>query len=133
LIVLDAFSSDAPPVHLLTREAFQLYAEKLASGGLIGVNITNRFLDLEPVVAALADENGWSSRVRYDLALSQAEREAGRQPSVWVALARQGGDLQPIASGQSWRPLRRDPTITAWTDDDSDLVRPFLRRLRGIP
>ena len=64
LIVLDAFSSDAVPVHLLTQEAFDLYASKLSPGGAIMVHVSNRYLDLEPVVAASADHLGWTTSVR---------------------------------------------------------------------
>src|SRR5262249_2542576 len=67
LIVLDAFSSDAPPVHLLTLEAFDLYESKLAGHGRIAVNLTNRYLDLEAVLAAMVGEKGWACRVRRDV------------------------------------------------------------------
>ncbi len=61
LIVLDAFSSDAVPFHLLTREALRLYRRKLAAGGLIAYHITNRYLDLDPVLGALRGPRGWSA------------------------------------------------------------------------
>src|SRR5262249_51278075 len=66
LIVLDAFSSDAIPTHLLTCEAMALYEDKLLEGGIIAVHISNRYLDLEPVLFAIAEERGLSIRVWQD-------------------------------------------------------------------
>ena len=67
LIVLDAFSSDALPVHLLSREAIRLYRAKLAPGGLLLFNLSNRYLDLDPVIGRQAGDAGLACRVCYDL------------------------------------------------------------------
>ncbi|MEO6578152.1 MAG: fused MFS/spermidine synthase, partial [Candidatus Limnocylindria bacterium] len=77
LLIMDAFSSDAIPVHLLTREAIATYADHLEPGGLIAINVTNRFLDLEPVVARVAHVLGMSALAQYDTTISAREAAAG--------------------------------------------------------
>ena len=123
-IVLDAFGSDAVPVHLLTREALALYRRKLAPGGLLAFNLSNRYLDLDPVLGALAAEAGMVCRVRYDLDVPRAERQrTGKQPTIWAVVADSTRDLGPIAADSRWRPARVVPTIPAWTDEFSNLFR----------
>ena len=78
LIVLDAFSSDAIPMHLLTREALRLYRDKLADGGLIAFHISNRYLDLAPVLGALARDAGLIDRIRRDRDISPEQAKAGQ-------------------------------------------------------
>lgn len=119
-IILDAFSSDAIPVHLLTREALSLYAEKRAPGGLIAYHISTRHLDLEPILGALARESGMVARIRRDLTITPEEKAAGKQPTVWVVLADREADLGPIASDPRWTPARAGPS--AWSDDRSSLL-----------
>ena len=121
LIVLDAFTSDAIPVHLLTREAFALYREKLRPGGLIAVNISNRYLDLRPVLGNLAAASGLAARWRDDPG-EDSEDEASRDPSQWVVLATRPADLGAIADGENWRPLAPDRAVGIWTDDYSNLI-----------
>ena len=87
LIVLDAFSSDALPVHLLSREAIRLYRAKLARGGLLLFNLTNRYLDLDPVIGRQASDAGLVYRVCHDTAVSDDEKRAGKQASIWAVLA----------------------------------------------
>ena len=67
LIVLDAFSSDSLPVHLVTREAIRLYRSKLAEGGILAFNLSNRYLDLDPVMGRQAEDAGLVCRIGYDL------------------------------------------------------------------
>lgn len=122
LIILDAFSSDAIPVHLLTREALRLYAAKLAPDGLLMVHFTNRHLDLAPVIGALARAEGLAARARCGEPDDQAFH------SCWAALAPQPQTLSPLAA-TGWSPLAED--AEPWTDDFSDLVTAFLRRLAG--
>ncbi len=119
LIVLDAFSSDAIPVHLLTREALALYLAKRAPSGLIAYHISTRHLDLEPILGALAAEYGMVARIRRDLKTPEEQR-AGEQPTVWVVLADRAADLGPIAADPRWTPARI--ARAAWTDDRSSLL-----------
>jgi hypothetical protein len=118
MLVLDAFSSDAVPAHLLTHEALALYLRKLAPGGLIALHLSNRFIDLEPVVTGGADALGLVSRACADRA-SPAEARAGKTPSLWAVVARDARDLTPLDGDPRWRPARAG--VAEWTDDRSDL------------
>ena len=103
LIVLDAFSSDALPVHLLSREAIRLYRTKLAAGGLLVFNLSNRYLDLDPVIGRQAEDAGLVCRVCYDLDVSDEEKRAGKQPSIWAVLAASENDLNGLAGDTRWQ------------------------------
>ena len=81
LIVLDAFSSDSLPVHLLSREAIQLYRSKLSPGGVLVFNLSNRYLDLDPVIGRQAADAGLACWIGYDVE-RQPGREAGRQAAL---------------------------------------------------
>src|SRR5262249_44426445 len=102
LIVLDAFSSDAIPMHLLTREALGLYRRKLAPDGVIAFHISNRFLALAPVLGALARDAGLVSRVRHDADPSVAEQRSGKSPSIWLVMAPRDADLGSLATDPLW-------------------------------
>jgi hypothetical protein len=120
LIVLDAFSSDAIPVHLMTAEALELYLSKLAVGGVILFHVSNRSLDLHPVVADLA-----RSRSLTCLASNDGERNPDKEPSQWIAVARSPDDLAALAKDARWLPLTGDATRRVWTDDYSNIVSVF--------
>jgi len=130
LIVLDAFSSDAVPTHLLTRDARNLYVRKLAEGGLIVFNITNRYLDLEPVIGALARDAEMVCRVRYDVDLSDDDKADGKLASIWAVLARREEDLGAIATDPRWAPARVPPGTNVWRDDFSDPASHLVLRRR---
>jgi SAM-dependent methyltransferase len=121
VLVLDAFSSDAIPVHLLTREAFSLYHRVLAPNGLLAVHISNRYLDLEPVVAALIMDAGFVARMRADRVLSTTDDKLGYSGSVWILVARRVEHLGALATDARWIPPRRGRDI--WTDDFSNVIR----------
>jgi len=123
LIVLDAFSGDAIPVHLLTREALRLYLAKLADGGLIVLHLSNDYVDFEPVVGSLARDAGLVGLDRKEdiRQVPPAELERGRMPAHWVALARRQSDLARLADRPGWRPLAVRPGASVWTDSYSDL------------
>jgi hypothetical protein len=123
VIVLDAFSSDAIPVHLLTREAIALYFRKLRSGGVLAIHISNRYLDLEPVLAALVRDAGLTGRIADDNGVSNQEQIEGKLSSTWVVVARSPEDLGPIDGISRWVPLSPRSDVHAWTDDFSDVVR----------
>lgn len=122
LLVVDAFSSDAVPVHLLTGEALAAYAQRLAPGGIIALHLTNRYLDLEPVVAAVADASGMPALAQVDMSVSADERSEGKAPSTWVVVGRTPADLAPLSSDARWRAARLDPAVRPWTDNFSDIV-----------
>jgi SAM-dependent methyltransferase len=119
LLALDAFSGDAIPVHLLTAECFQMYLRHLAPRGIIAVHVSNKHLDLEPVLRKEAEHAGLAA-VRIDA----APADPFQYESTWVLLARDAGDLntdliRPAVSPPS--PRQRD--VPLWTDDYSDLFR----------
>ena len=127
VIVLDAFNSDAIPVHLLTREALALYLDKLADGGVIAMHVTNRYLDLRPVAGDLARDAGLVALVGEDLDLTRPEREAGKAASVWVVMGRRPSDLGQLGDDRRWSPPPRRPGSRVWTDDFSNLLGALKR------
>ena len=123
LLVLDAFSSDSVPMHLLTKEAFADYRRVVSPTGLLMVHISNRYLDLRPVVAAAAQSGGWSGslrRYRPD-AEGFALNETG---SDWVALSKDPATVRRLVmdTGEQWTPLRPRPGFAPWTDDHSSVL-----------
>jgi SAM-dependent methyltransferase len=125
LIALDAFSSDAIPVHLLTREAIAMYLRKLRPDGLLAVHISNRYLDLNPVLAANARDLGLKAWSFLDVP-SQAEAEAGKQSSNWILLARTPEDAAVVTKDDGeWTELEPSPGFRTWTDDFSNVLDVF--------
>lgn len=127
LLVIDAFSSDAVPMHLLTREAFAVYARDLTPAGLLMVHISNRFFDLEPVLAAAARADGLHAALR-DYTPDAAAFKAGAARSTWVALSRDPASLERLAKSApgGWRPLAPRPGFTAWSDEYATVL-PLLK------
>lgn len=121
LIVLDAFSSDSIPVHLLTREAMAVYVRKLAPGGRLLVHISNRYLGLRPVVAAAAASLGLAALAQDD---SPDAEETARKatPSEWVAVAREAADLDFLRGDPRWETATPPPGFRPWTDDFSNVL-----------
>jgi hypothetical protein len=123
-LVIDAFSSDSIPVHLMTREAFGIYRRALSPQGLLLVHISNRYIDLQPMVSGLAAASGMEARILSDL-------EPGRRgvsPSLWTALAADPGTLQrleAVSGADAWEMLPRPPE-QVWSDDFASIL-PFLR------
>ena len=125
LIVMDAFSGDAVPVHLLTREALRLYRAKLAPGGLIAVQITNHSIDFAPVLAAQAADAGMSCRIRSHWDIAPADARRGTYPSRWAVLADHKSDLGPLSADPRWVAPPARPGQGVWRDDFSNLVEDF--------
>jgi hypothetical protein len=130
LLILDAFSSDSLPVHLVTREAIRLYRSKLAEGGVLAFNLSNRYLDLDPLMGRQAEDSGLVCRIGYDVTISPEERRAGKQPSIWAVMTGSEKDLGSLASDPRWRTPRTRVDSRPWTDDYSDLTR-YLRWMPG--
>ena len=125
LLALDAFSSDSVPMHLMTHEAFASYDRVLAPNGLLLVHISNRFLDLEPVVAAAAKAGGWASaKLLYRPSPKAPE---GGTVSAWVAFVRDPAVIEQLkARGGDWQALRPRADFTPWSDDYSTIL-PLLK------
>jgi hypothetical protein len=128
LLVLDAFSSDAIPVHLLTTEALALYASRLAPEGLMAFHISNRHVELRPVLARLARDLHWSVAARFDRISDPASPEPtakagdtqGPSSSDWAVMARDTKDLAAVLNDRGWSTLTADDG-RAWSDDFSNL------------
>lgn len=127
LIVLDAFSSDAIPVHLLTREALRLYLEMLAPDGLLALHLSNRHLALAPVVANLAGDAALGGGLLQE---DEPGEAAGSEKSTWMVLARTPAALGSLASEGPWTvaSLEADPRVGVWTDDFHNLLSVFKWR-----
>jgi SAM-dependent methyltransferase len=131
VLVIDAFSSDSIPLHLLTREAAALYRRKLAPDGVLLFHISNRYIDLRPVLAALAADAGAPARRLIDLAPQSAS--VARSSTEVVAMAQPGRSLDFLPASDGWREMRAAGTAV-WTDARSDIVsriRLFGRDLSG--
>jgi SAM-dependent methyltransferase len=122
LIVIDAFSSDAIPVHLLTREALQLYFSRLKPGGVIALHISNRFLRLEPVVAAVAGATGLHGLSKLDDRIPPADAARGRYESHWVVIPTSDERFRALGAQVGWRRLTTEARVRPWTDDYSNLL-----------
>ena len=132
VLVMDAFTSDAIPLHLVTDDAFGVYERALAKDGLLLVHISNRYIELEPAIAAEAKARGLAVALRDDY-------PAGDDlltPSSWIALSRNPAKiaaLSRISPGHEWKPLMA-PAPRAWTDDHASIL-PYIRwsNLLGTP
>ena len=121
LIILDAFSSDAVPVHLLTREAVQMYLSKLQPGGVIAFHTSNRYLVLPPVIGRIAASLGVPTLYR-DGELRQGEEEEGYVESYWMLMARNMDDFGSLAKSYAWTDTRRVTPGPIWTDQFSNVL-----------
>jgi spermidine synthase len=132
VLALDAFSSDAIPLHLLTQEAFETYGRALKPDGLLLVHISNRYIDLNPVVAAEAKANGWTAALRHD-GPTDAMINAGARPSLWIALSRNPQKLAQLTgkidktksayyNAEQWLELDAADSTRAWTDDYASVL-----------
>ncbi|MEO7962671.1 MAG: fused MFS/spermidine synthase, partial [Gemmatimonadaceae bacterium] len=121
LIVLDAFSSDAIPVHLITREALALYERKLRPDGIIAFHISNRYLKLEPVLVELA-RNARLAGAVANRDVTDEQRRQLHYASHWVVLARGAHTLAPLVRAAGWKVLAPTAPVRLWTDDYSDVL-----------
>jgi hypothetical protein len=127
ILAIDAFSSDAVPIHLLTQEAFDVYGRYLAKDGLLMVHVSNRYLDLRPVVLAAA-RKGWTARIR-DYEPDAAGDKLHYTPSDWIALSRNPETIDRLVAASpkdGWKPLTSDGGPIAWTDEYASIL-PLIR------
>ena len=119
VLAIDAFSSDAIPLHLLTEEALHVYGRALADDGILLLHISNRYFELEPQLSASLARAGWAGRVITD----NPDRNLGLSPSVWVAVARDEARLARLTRGEAkWKPLLRDARTRPWSDDHASIL-----------
>lgn len=124
LIVLDAFSSDSIPIHLLTKEAMAMYESKLTPEGFISVHISNRYLDLEPILAKVAESLDMTAYVRED-APTDEETKLGKRPSRWMILTRSPSHIAKIIDRSFWTLSEPSSATPLWTDDYSNILSAF--------
>ena len=119
LLAIDAFSSDAIPVHLLTREAFAVYFHHLRPGGILAVHVSNRYLNLHPVVKAAAEHFHRTTRV-VD---TDSDEATGAYGSTWLLLTTDRAFFDQPAFQENGDVRQLEGPTIAWTDDFSNLFR----------
>ena len=130
LIILDAFSSDVIPVHLLTREALEGYLTRLEEGGVVVMHISNRYMELGSVVAALGAAEGLRVFIKEDHRPQTSPFDFKTNARVAV-LARQRADLGDLPLRPGWHEIRPEPGVPTWTDDYSNILGAILREQLG--
>jgi len=127
LILVDAFSSDTIPAHLLTKEAMETYLRKLRPHGVVALQVTNRYLELVSVVAGIAQANGLLARTNPD---EEEDDDANIFSSTIVACARTDEDFTTLVSSGGWTLAKPDPGQWVWTDDYSNVIGAMIRHMR---
>jgi spermidine synthase len=123
IIVIDVFSSDAIPTHLLTQQALLMYKDKLTEDGILLFNISNRHLNLSRVMASLAPNVGMKAYIKRNM----KKPSELYMPSVWVAMSRDSRHLDLFSTtDKQWKPLEADPDTAPWTDDYSNILHVLL-------
>jgi hypothetical protein len=128
LIIVDAFSSDSIPVHLLTKEAVAIYRQKLAPDGAVAMHVSNRHLELASVAVGIAAENGLKTWVNLDEDNEDREDEYKFSSSVAIAAARPE-DIGALAESESWELTEPEAGQRTWTDDYSNIIGAIWRQL----
>jgi SAM-dependent methyltransferase len=123
VLVLDAFSSDAIPLHLVTREALAIYRRALAPNGILLAHISNRHVRLEPIFAALAADAGMVAIGRIEREITREEKEQEKTLSHWVVLGTDAAALDAVAAkNKGWVRLPQPAKQKVWTDDFADVL-----------
>jgi len=130
LIVLDAFSSDAIPIHLMTREAMATYLSRLAPGGIVLMHVSNRHLELASVVAGIAHANGLVSMVNNRAARDDEDDAKYVFTSTVVISAREEKDFASLLDDKDWTAIEPGANQRIWTDDYSNVVGAIIRQYR---
>ncbi len=128
VIIVDAYSSDAIPIHLATEEAMKIYKSKLAAQGAVVMHVSNRHLELESVVVGIADANDLKSWVYNE--------DSGRDDEYIFATdvvvsAREEADVGELASSDKWTETEPTEGERVWTDDYSNILGAVYRRLKN--
>jgi SAM-dependent methyltransferase len=118
VLMLDAFNSDSIPTHLVSREAIQVYLKKLKPDGLLLFHVSNRYMNVEGIVSAVALDAGLKGMVRYD----GADPHTGKYGSNYVVVARRIEDFGELAHNKSWMEIKKPENIQPWTDDYSNMM-----------
>jgi hypothetical protein len=122
VIVIDAFGGDAVPVHLLTREAIELYLAKLRPDGVLLFNISNKYVDIASVLSGEAAALDLVSFVKTDVDVTPSHAALGQFPSAWLVMSRDSRNLKGLPDLPGWQPQTTSAESPVWTDDFSDLL-----------
>lgn len=125
LIIFDAFSSDAIPVHLITLDAVKLYLTKIKENGILAFHISNKYMKLDPVLGDIASSLGLYAVIQRDLNMSSLDQENGKEPSVWVLMTRRQDNLGKLTFDNRWVQLTEKTGRNVWTDDYSNVLGVF--------
>jgi len=128
IIIVDAFSSDAIPIHLLTREAMAIYLSKIDRRGMVVMHVSNRHLELTSVVAGIAEANGAIARVNQGEGGEESDDDAYVFSATVLSVARNEADFGALATSKGWRIEKPDPRQWVWTDDYSNIVGALRRQ-----
>jgi spermidine synthase len=132
LIVIDAFSSDAIPIHLMTKEAVETYKKKLSPQGILVMHISNRHLELASVVAGISAANGMLVRTHNT---SEGDTELNdddyKFSGTVTAIVKKTEDFGALNEAKHWKDEKVDPSQWVWTDDYSNVLGAMLRHSRG--
>lgn len=118
VLMLDAFNSDSIPAHLVSREAVQMYLKKLKPNGMILFHVSNRYMDVESLVAAVTLDSSLEALVRYD----DNEEPTGKTSSDYVVAAREADHFGELVDDENWTKLDKPSKIQPWTDDYSNML-----------
>lgn len=124
IVFVDTFSSDNIPVHIMTKEGFEVYLKKLKPHGIIGMNISNRYFDLRPVLTSIAGELGLTIYFKYDAPKKVKDTVSELYTeSLFAVMARDPNDVAPFMENDGWKPLPPAETpARAWTDDYANVL-----------
>ncbi len=123
MLIVDAFSGDAIPIHLLTKEAVELYLSKITSDGMLLFHVSNRYMDLPPVLDKLSAKLRLTAFLWDDEKIDPAEEAAGKQPSRWVFMTRSSATAALFARDTNWTRLGGQTNGELWTDDYSNILQ----------
>jgi hypothetical protein len=131
ILIIDAFSSDSIPIHLLTREAFGMYLSKLDDKGILVAHISNRHLDLSRVLARVGAEHGLVTYLNEETGIPpEIQRSQLRFPSIVAVLTRKPEHVGALAVHPAWKRVEPDMARRPWTDDYSNIFEAILDHAR---
>ena len=121
LLVIDAFSSDAIPVHLATREAVQLYLNKINDKGLLLFHVSNHYLEMRPMLCNIADELSQHCYYQENAVKTREEQQQAKTYSIWLLMGEPGA-LRKVLSPE-WQRLTGNEDHPVWSDDYSNIFQ----------
>ncbi|MFK7770316.1 MAG: hypothetical protein AB8B55_24105 [Mariniblastus sp.] len=122
LMVMDAFGSDAVPLHLITSEAVQLYLDLLEEDGLLVFHVSSKFIDFSPIGAGIAEHFGLASAIRVDRPTGDQVKETGRNPSIYMVMSRDQKLIDSFfSSGTGWQEIKAERKLL-WTDEHANVL-----------